>query len=320
MSHQSDPLYRELMELRRGRGIERRDLGAGLGPEIRELSRVSPSDPDWRIKPKVQAALAALIRELPRDLRRAAELAYALDRDHLHPLLQDRVGLLAEELKIQPRTARRRMDDAADLIVQAARAARQSVGDVEPTRSGSGWEIRSLEALMRLDTDTPQLYETRTIAATRDLTELTLLFSLPRPPADPAAVQLDVDALYGVRLGKVRQPAGGDHYEVPMTLPTTLRAGEKHQFCLHYSVPAGREISPYYAIVPLSPCDQGLVRIRFHPDRPPAAVWLLEDVPYLQLSDKTPGPRPLVPDAVGDVFVRFGALREGHGYGVAWAP
>jgi hypothetical protein len=311
-------LHGELIGLRRGRGLQRPDLGSCIAPQLRALSGVTPSDQDGQIRRKVHRVLMMLIADLPHDLRRAAELAYALDENHRYTRLSDRTDQLCRELSCQPRTARRRIEEATLAMTQAAES---TPAGADSGRRGPGWEIRSLEALLRLDTATPELYETQRIAATRDLNEITILVGLPRPRTEPATERLlVVDALYGVLVRECARQPDNRHYRVVLTLPRMLRADDQHEFCLHYRVGTDQPIWPHYAIVPLSPCDSGTVRIRFSPGRVPAAVWLLDDVPYPLLCDDTPGPDRIEVDAVGDVRLRFRNLREGHGYGAAWAP
>lgn len=314
MSDEPD-LYQELLHLRSRRGVERPHLGDDIGPWIRALSGVGPSDRESRIRQRVEALLRRLIDGLPPDLYQAARLAFALDKDHRYPTLDDRVGLLAEQQNCSARTARRLMDRALQAMVN-----RVDNAPGEETGAGPGWRVASLKALYRLDTSTPELYEMRTIVATRDISEVTVRLGLPPAPDGVTGDALRVDALFGARVATVEHQPGRNHYRIVLKLARTVPAEESHEFWLRIVLPPGQPTWTHYAIVPLNPCDFGTVRVRFSPARPPSAVWLLDEVPYLDLSDGTPGAERIEPDDNGDIARDFRGLREGYGYGVAWSP
>lgn len=314
-----DELQRELVRLRRGRAVTDPQLEERLGPLLRELSGVLPGDHDWVLRQKVRDALTEMARHLPHDLRHAAELALALG-DEPAPQLTKRIDMLAEEIHSGERTARRRMDQAARLMARAALAWPDPAAE---TDTGSGWRVRSFAAVLRLDTPTPELYETRTVVAGRPLDEI--LIQLDLPPltgGDRRALPLSVDVVFGARLTRVEHTDDGRHYDLTVSLPRTLAPADQAEFCLHYRVPPGQPIRDHYAIVPLDPCDHGRVRVRFAADRLPDAVWRLSAVTPRQMDrvTTTEGPDLLKPDGAGEVTLVFGNLRQGHGYGVAWRP
>jgi hypothetical protein len=314
MSEGTD-LYGELVRLRRGRGIERPDLGAYLGPALRALCGVAASDRDARVRPRVAAVLDDLIDGLPPDLGQAARVAFALDKEYRFPTLNDRIRTLAQRSRYSERTIRRLLDRAARMMVKEAEAAGLSAPD---PAAGPGWRVLSLAALFRLDTATPELYEMRKIVTTRDLNQITVRLGLPAATGRNVAGGLVVDALFGARVAKVERAPDRTHFRIVLDLPHVVPADEPHEFWLRVVLPAGQPTWPHYAIVPLNPCDSGTVRVRFAPDHPPAAVWLLDEVPYLDLTDETPGAERIRPDGNGDVVRHFTGLREGYGYGVAW--
>ena len=310
-------LYGELLRLRRGRGIERPDLGAYLGPVLQALCGVTPADRDARVRPRAAAVLEGLAAALPPDLREAARVAFALDKDYRFRTLEDRMRTLAGRWKYSERTTRRLMDRAVRMMVKEAEAA----GPAGPeAAAGPGWRVISLAALFRLDTATPELYEMRRIVTTRDVDRITVRLGLPPAPGPDAGDGLVVDALFGARVAKVEHAPRRNHFRIILDLPRVVPAGEPHEFWLRVILPAGQPTWPHYAIVPLNPCDSGTVRVRFAPDRLPAAVWPLDEVPYLDLADETPGAERIRPDGAGDVVRHFTGLREGYGYGVAWTP
>jgi hypothetical protein len=316
MSPQESELYSELLRLRSRRGIERPDLGTDIGPRIRALSGVPPSARDAQIKQRVAGWLQKLIDGLPEDLRQAARLAFALDKNHRYRTLDERVRMLAEQQKYSERTARRLMDRALQTMVAEAEVTEPGAADAS---AGPGWRVTSLKALFRLDTPTPELYEMRRIVATRDIAEVTVRLGLPQAPNGQVIGDVTVEALFGVRIAMVERQPERNHYRVVLTLPRVVPADEEHEFWLRVVLPPSQPTWPHYAIVPLNPCDSGTVRVRFPPGRPPAAVWLLDEVPYLDLNDETPGEEQIRPDSNGDVIRDFSGLREGYGYGVAWS-
>jgi hypothetical protein len=313
-----DDLYQELARLRRGRGLQEPRPAERLGPLLRRLCGVSPGDSDGVARRRVEAVLSELTADLPDDLRMAAELSLGLG-DRPATRLTQRTEALARELRCSGRTARRRMDEAARLVARAALAhPGPADDDADP---GSGWRVREFSGLLRLDTATPELYETRTVQAERALESLMIRLDLPpRPDAEGPALPLMIDALYGVRLAEVDGGPDGRHYRLAVVLPHTLKPDEQLEFCLHYRVPPGQPIRDHCAIVPLDPCDQGRIRVRFDPATPPAHVWRLAAVTPRQMDRATtlPGPDRLDPDGAGEVGVSFRGLRQGHGYGVAW--
>jgi hypothetical protein len=140
-------LVRELVRLRRGWGLQNRDLRIRTGPELVRLCGVEETDNDRDIREKVRLWLTATSADLPPELAYAASVALALDRAHQHRQLTQRVESLASEQSWAPRTARRRMDHAIRLVAQAALKRRQagssdSSGEVEP---------HALAAVLRLD-------------------------------------------------------------------------------------------------------------------------------------------------------------------------
>jgi hypothetical protein len=313
-----DDLYQELARLRRGRGLQEPRTAERLGPLLRQLCNIAPGDTDGTARRRAEALLYELTADLPDDLRVAAELSLGLG-DQSGRLIQ-RTDRLARELRCSGRTARRRMEEAAHLIARAA-LARPSRDEEAGADPGAGWRVREFTGLLRLDTATPELYETRTVQAERPLDALTIRLDLPpRPGAGRPALPLAIDALFGARVAEVDRGPEGRNYRLDIRLPRTLRPAEEIEFCLHYRVPPGQPIRDHCAIVPLDPCDQGRIRVRFDPADPPAQIWRLAAVTPRQMDRATtvPGPDRLDPDGAGEVGVSFRGLRQGHGYGVAW--
>jgi hypothetical protein len=303
-------LLGELKSLRQRRGVGRIELRDHLGPEIRRRCGLTPSTPESRVRQKVTQLIRDLTRDLPADLQAAAAAAFGTEPAFTYATLDARIRTLCSQQHIAERTARRKIDQALRAMVGAAEEA-----ETAPPQNDPGWRVTGLRALFRLDTATPELYEVRTIVATREISEVIVRFSLP--PA-PDGEDLVVDALFGARVTTVENQPGNGSWRVALRLPATLAPGEEHEFWLRVVVPAGRPIWSHYAIVPLDPCEACTVQVRFPADRLPAEVWLLDGVRYTDLCDDQGSGERLRPSALGDVRRDFGRLREGYGYGVAW--
>lgn len=311
MVNDSD-LLGELKILRRRRGVGRPDLIDHLGPEIRRRCGLTASTPRAKIRPAVTQLIRDLTRDLSADLQAAAAAAFGTEPAFRYATLDARIRTLCAEQHIAERTARRKIDIALEAMVRAAEEP-----DAEPSPADPGWRVTALRALFRLDTATPELYEIRTIAATREITEMTVRFSLP--PAQEYG-ELSVDALFGARVVNVESQPGNGRWRVFLRLPDALPPGQEHDIWLRVVLPAGHPIWSHYAVVPLDPCESCTVQVRFPPGRLPDDVWLLDGVPFTDLCDDRAAKVRLLPSGLGDVRRDFGRLRQGYGYGVAWSP
>lgn len=115
-----EDLVRELVRLRRGWGVHGRALRKRTGPHLMRLCGIADADNNGRIRERIRQWLHGACTDLPPQLARALQVAYALDRSHQYPSLTARVESYANEQKWAPRTARRRIDHATRLVVQAA--------------------------------------------------------------------------------------------------------------------------------------------------------------------------------------------------------
>ncbi|MEU7753067.1 hypothetical protein [Micromonospora sp. NPDC049171] len=263
----------------------------------------------------MRGTLLALSADMPGDLRRAVVLAYALDPTHAYLRLDRRTDQLARELSVQQRTARRRIDEAVARLVRAA----VPETPASATDTGPGWHLRAVNALLRLDTPTPELYEARSVVATRPIDELTVQFSLPRQPDDDGPEHgVHADVLFGARIRALTRHISDQCFRLTLALPRTLEPGERHDLCLHYRLPEGQPMREHYVFQPLTPCAHCTVRLRFPADSGPATAWRLDGVPPRAVDDRTPGPDRLHPDTVGEVTAVFDGLQQGYAYGIAW--
>jgi hypothetical protein len=182
-----------------------------------------------------------------------------------------------------------------------------------------GWYVRRLSALLRLDISSPEVYEERTIVATRDELDLIRVrFSLPGQGGN-GLYEVIADVQQGAQI-TAKDRLGTAHYRFTLALPTTLRHGREHRYTMRYRVPDGSAIRPHYAYVPFTPCESLRVRVRFDPSRLPIAVWRLNRLAPRLLDEEVASPELLEIDRAGEVAVDFTDLDQGFGYGVGWAP
>jgi hypothetical protein len=317
MAHE-DGLLRELTTLRRGWGLEADRLRGRLGPLVAGWCELHRTTSDRDARRVLRAAITAAIAEFPPDDRLAVTVALGIAPGSQHALLSDRVGLLAEQLRVSERTARRRIDRSfARLAAEIEAGARP--GDVPGP--DQGWFVKRLNALVRLDTAEPELIEERLIVATRDgLSRIATRFTVPRAgDGDDGERQVDADAQHGARIIDAKRE-GQRHFRWLLDLPRTLARGDTHTYSLVLRLRDGKPIRPSYAFVPLVPCESFTVRVRFDPRQPPRVVWRLDEVPPSVLTDPPQPGEPLPLDGACEVAQDFAAPLLGYAYGLRWLP
>src|SRR5215218_5329453 len=145
-----DPLLEELKILRKGRGVNAARIG--LGPRLRELAAVGEADTPGTTRRKVIDTLNRLAEPLPADLALAARAALALLPSAQHPFLAERVQWLADQLRRDVRTARRRVDLGLAAMAEQASTAPAPVAAVRSAAADDErWYVREFRALLRLD-------------------------------------------------------------------------------------------------------------------------------------------------------------------------
>ena len=110
-------LDEELRALRKGRGLWTVPLP--VGPILRELSGAAPAEPSQVVRAKVAAILGAAAQSLPVDLRPVAIAGFALGAVFPGRFLENRLADVAVYLGRDRRTARRRLNDAQELMIDA---------------------------------------------------------------------------------------------------------------------------------------------------------------------------------------------------------
>lgn len=303
MSGQAE-LVRELKALRKGRGLQGR-VEERVGPVLRSACAVSEDDGLVAIRAKVASRLTELASHLPEDLRLAALAAFAINAEAHQPLYQDRVRWAAMRVDRDPRTVRRRVDEAIDLLAELATGSL----DARPSSPADGWHTVSLAVAMVLDQPRPTVLERRRVVADQDgVSSLDLAVSLPAGCHD-----LSATVFYGGTLVD-RGMEAADRWGYGLQLPRPLARGETWELAVLFRPAALR---PCMVCVPRHFCELFDLRVRFGPDRP-REVWALEGAFQRDASDASFRGRRCEVDAAGELHMRFHRLTPGMAYGAHW--
>lgn len=291
-------LVQELKTLRKGRGLAGR-VEDRVGPCLRSACAVSAEDGMVAIREKVSDRLTGLAEDLPEDLRVAALAAFAICAEARQPLYQDRVRWAAHRLDRDPRTVRRRVDEAIDLLAELA-----SASSSPPAVSGD-WHTSSLSIALVLD-ELVVLEQRRIVADQDGLRSVDLAVSLPA--GCPSAT-----VLYGGTLVD-RGMETSTRWGYGLELPRPLTRGESWEVAILFRPPSLR---PYMVTVPRQPCDSFDLRVRFG-RLPSPEVWALDGAFQRDVSDPGYQGRPLAVDSSGEVGLKFRGLMPGLAYGARW--
>jgi hypothetical protein len=288
-----------------------------LGPQTRRLAGIGDEANSTTARVAMTTAIEELLRAESVETRLAILGALALHPQTDQRDLTARERWLAGQLNCHERTARRRVDEAFEVLVLVASDRAQADAAEQPV--SDAWQVQSLRAFLRLDGPSPDLTEHRSIVVNRDeLGEIVCLFTLPRVSGAPTDDHdLVVEVLYGGRIRHRERPSE-EHFRIVVELPRTYRRGETHEYAIRYQVPPGQPMAPHYVLQPLSPCLAFEVTVRFNPAVPPTSVWRLDGVPPRMVDAPQSPTDLLVPDRFGDVRLSFRQLRQGYAYGVKW--
>ncbi|MEQ0560564.1 hypothetical protein ABJI51_15870 [Amycolatopsis sp. NEAU-NG30] len=299
-------LVQELKSLRKGRGLLGR-VEERVGPLLREACQIAEDDGLVAIRQKVAGRLSELAAHLPEDLRLAALAAFAIGPEARQPLYQDRVKWAAEQVDRDPRTVRRRVDEAIDLLAELASAAPRTPVSVPE----AGWHTAALSVALVLDQPQPTVLEHRRVVADQDGVR-----SFELAVSGPAREDLSPAVLYGGTLVD-RGMEATDRWGYGLELPRPLSRGEPWEFAVLFRLPSASALRPYMVCVPRQPCDLFDLRIRFGR---PREAWTLDGAFQRDISDPACRTQPLKTDPAGELHQRFRRLTPGLAYGVRWAP
>jgi hypothetical protein len=306
-------LLADLKALRRGRGVQGVRLGARIGPALVELARVTVEDDDVEARSLLLELLDPCVRALPDDLAVCVRAALALAPAPPSRFLDERLQWAAEKVERDVRTVRRRVDEG--LVALAAELSRPSGG---AGYAPDGWRVARLDATLRLDVDPVHLMEQRSVVAVRDgLERIRVGFSVPQVPDQPAhPLKLEVTA--GGTLVEDVQASSPSYVTGWVDLPRPLDAGERHDYTICLTGPPPRDISPFYVLSPLWPCNRFAVTVVFPRQTPPRAVWRIDGAPTRILHDLAYRRHRLEPDDAGHVTTTFHRPQLGLSHGLQW--
>lgn len=311
----------ELVFLRKGRAARHPRLLARLGPQTRMLFAIGETDTAAIARQKLTRGVQSLLAQAPKELLLAATAALSLRPGADQRLLTDRYRWLADELVCDERTARRRVDEAFDHLLDVV-GRRHSIHaeDQAVPSSDDAWAVRIFRAVYRLDAVTPECTEHRRIVARVDgLQRIVYPFSLYRVTDAPnLGNSIVLEELYGVRLAWQEQPIP-EHFRFHLDLPRQLQRGQEHDYGLILRIPASQPVEPLYVYTPICDCKLFDLTVRFDPEDLPEVVWVLEAALPLLVEHGEPRGRLLEPDQFGEVHVQFRDLKRGLGYGLRWS-
>lgn len=295
-------LVRELKSLRKGRGVLAGRIGDRVGPSLRATCGVAEGDAPGAIRRKVSDRLSELAGRLPADLRLATLAAFAIDDEARLPLYQDRVYWAAVRMDRDPRTVRRRVDEAINHLAELAVDVPRSRPDGLP----GGWRTTELHAVLTLDRPRPEVIERHRVVADRDgLRELALTPPLPLDGPD-----LDVRVLYGGTLV--------DRATRTLALPSPVDGGRSHDFAIRFRPPVADASRSYFVHVPQHPVDLLDLRVRFGGTSAAPRVWVLHGAHRHDGADPAGHGHRHPVDQAGEIHLRFRHLTPGLAYGVRW--
>lgn len=311
-----DDTVQELNELRRGRGLDAADLHTRVGSRLRQACSIADTDLPAETRRKLVLTLTELCGRLPATLQLAASAALALHEDAAGDFLDRRIAWLADQYDRDPRTARRRIDQAfrrlAEFLDDACDQQSRSV------YAPDGWHVESLKAMLRMDLDPPQLIEERRIVATTDeLDEITISFSAPK---DRVATgdKITAQMVYGGELVEAHDTQSG-HARFVVRLPEPLRLGQRHSYGIQFASYPRSRMRPYYVLTPLRPCKHFAIRARFDLNSKPELIWRLNGVLPRAVNDFSPNDDLLTIDRLGEIALEFHDLQQGLSYGLQWS-
>lgn len=312
---ESAELANELKTLRKGRGLQAPRLADQVGPMLRELAGIGPNENVATIREKLSRRLRILADSLPEDLRQVVTIALALRPDTQHQFLQERVQFLADQQKRDVRTIRRRMDEGFELLAEMA----TKPSGTKSGRTGFGWYIDRMEAILRMDKESPESFERRRITAEWDgLDVIQALITVPRHDQDQTEPhKLDTELYFGATLVGSREH-GASRFDYDLKLPRPLAIGEKHEYGLIQRIPVSQPMRDHYVFFPDRRCEEFVLRIRFALDSVPKLIWRVADVFHRDVDENRPTDQILAVDGAGEINLTFQNLRPGHGYGAQW--
>jgi hypothetical protein len=285
---------------------------------LRELSQVEAGDDVSVIRAKLIRTLLDAAASLPEDLRLAAVSALAIHHQSQHAFLQERLEWLARTYQCNVRTARRRVDDALQLL--AASAASRQLPPSRGAESYDDWYVEQFDAVLRMDGESPEAIERRRIVASVDgVDRIDVQIGVPRASSDVSdSRDLLVEVLYGGTLKRTERRSESV-FRFVFELPFALQLGERHEYSIIFRVPPRQPMRSHYVFASPRRCDAFSLRVRFGRDNMPRKIWLVDGALPRVFDEAEPAVDDLLTlDRAGELHVNFVNLKPGLGYGVQW--
>lgn len=314
MSNRLGRVVAELKALRKGYGVESRDIAARIGPELRLICGFADSDSQAVQRAKLVEALTAVVAVLPDHLASAAATAFGL-QDRGDRRFEERIARMAAEMERDVRTARRHVDHLMSRIAETLieRAQSNNVGR-EPEWT---WHTADLTTVLVLGAEKTEVIEQRRVVSrTEHLTAVDYSMTIAEnQPLDLTTLGLDV-----IRGAILRAPerVGSTRIRFDLDLPKPLDAGEEHTIVIRMRLPT--TFAPYYVCTPTRPCDRFDLVVRFPPDGVASRAWRLENELPIDITDPLFTREPLDVDVAGEVHAVFTRLTLNRSCGIGWEP
>ncbi|VVJ22590.1 Uncharacterised protein [Amycolatopsis camponoti] len=309
----------ELKLLRKGVGVQAKNLPGVVGEELRAVCGVREDDNPGTVRAKVLAGLRALIDKLPESQRKTARivLGFGTGADQRYTARLELLGTGADR---NIRTMQRRADDVVYLIAEAAyETPSASAGSL--VSSEGPWHTSALAVRLTLSGAAAEVFETRRIVShVAGLEEIEHGVSLARPVSTTGEPDLDglgIDVVSGGEVHSVRM-VSSTRVAFRLRPPRSLDAGEQHEF--FFRIRLEELPAPFYCCTPEFPCESFELNVRFDRQEPPQRIWRIDGDLSKDAGDPVPARKPLFLDNAGEVHTGFHDLQPARSYGVGWQP
>jgi hypothetical protein len=313
-------LSAELKLLRKGLGIQAKNLPAIAGERLREVCGVHEEDNAGTVRGKVVDTLRRLIEKLPGSQRETARIVLGFGTGPDERYTQ-RLQLLGTGADRNVRTMQRRADDVIYLLAEAAYGAPSPFGGVSATSQDGPWHTSGLAVNLTLTGSAAEVFETRRVVShVAGLAEIEHAISLARPASttsSPDLSGLGIDVLAGGEVHSVRL-VSSTRVAFSLRPPQPLDAGDQHEF--FFRIRLAELPAPFYCCTPEFLCESFELNIRFDRREPPQRVWRIDGDLSKDAQDPLPARKPLFLDNAGEVHTSFRDLRPARSYGVGWQP
>jgi hypothetical protein len=312
-------LSTELKLLRKGLGVQAKNLPGVVGEELRAVCGIREDDNPGTVRARVVATLLSLIEKLPEPQRETARIVLGFGTG-ANERYTARLELLGSGADRNIRTMQRRADDVVYLIAEAAYGAPAAYGSSSAISKGP-WHTSALAVRLTLTGAAAEVFETRRIVShVAGLEEIEHGVSLARPasPAgEPDLSGLGIDVVSGGEVHSVRM-VSSTRVAFRLRPPRPLDAGDQHEF--FFRVRLEEMPAPFYCCTPEFPCESFDLNVRFDRRQPPQRIWRIDGDLSKDAGDPVPARKPLFLDNAGEVHTRFRDLQPARSYGVGWQP